>query len=46
MKKQNNTKTTDVTHTRPALTMEDAKRVIEALRNEHAVLNDVQRALK
>lgn len=31
--------------TRPSLTLEDAKRVIEALRAEDAVRNDVQRAL-
>jgi hypothetical protein len=45
MNKQN-PKPTEVSHTRPALTMEQAKRVIEELRREDAVRNDMQKALK
>ena len=36
---------TDVSGVRPSLTLEDALRVIEALRAEDAVRHDVQRAL-
>jgi len=36
---------TDVSGARPSLTLDEAKRVIEALRAEDAVRNDVQRAL-
>ena len=39
------TEKTEITHVRPALTMEDAKKVIAALREEDAVRTDVQRAL-
>lgn len=51
MKKNNvsvvsKTDTTEITHVRPALTMEDAKKVIVALRDEDAVRKDVQRALR
>jgi len=35
----------EVSGTRPSLTLEEAKRVIEELRAEDAVRNDVQRAL-
>ena len=35
----------EVSGTRPSLTLAEAKRVIEALRAEDAVRNDVQRAL-
>jgi hypothetical protein len=45
--KKNNQKSqnTEITHVRPALTMEDAKKVIAALRDEDAVRHDVQKAL-